>query len=93
VTLVVSSSQGYDSAVTKAFTKATEYRGRGYGHVIGTGDAMLTSVFAVKARPRGSAMRLELDPSGCIAFPLADDRRYDGEVTMVTIDTVSVETN
>ena len=61
------------------------YRGRGYDHVIACGDVMLTSVFAVQARPRGSRVRLVLDPGGCIAFPLteADDTRYDEEVTTV----------
>jgi iron(III) transport system ATP-binding protein len=74
------------------------YRGRGYDHVISTGDATLTSVFAVRARVRGSAVRLALDPSGCIAFPLADFpsagvSRYDGEVTTVMAASVSADTN
>ena len=69
------------------------YRGRGYDHVITAGDATLTSVFAVRPRARGSAVRLALDPSGCIAFPLADSSRYDGEVTTVTAGSVSADKN
>ncbi len=69
------------------------YRGRGYDHVITAGDATLTSVFAVRPRARGSAVRLALDPSGCIAFPLADSSRYDGEVTTVMAGSVSADTN
>ena len=62
------------------------YRGRGYDHVIACGEVMLTAVFAARARPRGSRVRLALDPGGCIAFPLTDqpDRRYDEKVTTVT---------
>ena len=69
------------------------YRGRGYDHVITAGDATLTSVFAVRPRARGSAVRLALDPSGCIAFPLADSSRYDGEVTTVMAGSVSADKN
>jgi hypothetical protein len=69
------------------------YRGRGYDHVIATGKATLTSVFAVRPRARGSAVRLALDPSGCIAFPLADVDRYDEEVTTVMAGSASADTN
>jgi iron(III) transport system ATP-binding protein len=62
------------------------YRGRGYDHVIASGDSILTSVFAARARTRGSRVRLALDPEGCIAYAAAEisSERYDGEITAVT---------
>ncbi|HEV2635967.1 MAG TPA: ABC transporter ATP-binding protein [Actinocrinis sp.] len=62
------------------------YRGRGYDHVIACGEVMLTAVFAATARPRGSRVRLDLDPGGCIVFPYTDGRnqRYDEKITAVT---------
>jgi ABC-type Fe3+/spermidine/putrescine transport system ATPase subunit len=69
------------------------YRGRGYDHVIACGDGTLTSVFAVRPRVRGAAVRLTLDAAGCIAFPLtsADEIRYDAELTTVTAGRASAD--
>jgi ABC-type Fe3+/spermidine/putrescine transport system ATPase subunit len=69
------------------------YRGRGYDHVIACGEGTLTSVFADRPRTRGAAVRLTLDPAGCIAFPLTgtDEIRYDADLTTVTADPVSAD--
>src|SRR6185312_5924448 len=61
------------------------YRGRGYDHVVGCADSLLTSVFATRPRPRGAEVELALDPEGCNAFPLNDRPLigYDEEITTV----------
>ncbi|WP_084704012.1 ABC transporter ATP-binding protein [Phaeacidiphilus oryzae] len=46
------------------------FRGRGYDHVVELTDGtLLTGVFDRSAHPRGSDVRLVLDPEGCLAFP------------------------
>jgi iron(III) transport system ATP-binding protein len=51
----------------------TAYRGRGYDHVVELpGGARLTGIFDRHAHPRGTRVRLLLDPEGCFAF--ADPR-------------------
>ena len=47
----------------------TAYRGRGYDHVVELpGGVRLTGIFDRAAHPRGTAVRLLLDPDGCFAF-------------------------
>jgi hypothetical protein len=69
------------------------YRGRGYDHVVSCGGALLTAVFAARPRARGTVVRLALDPVGCMAFPIKDSGRYDGEVTTVMAGAVSAAKN
>ena len=71
------------------------YRGRGYDHVVACGDGTLASVFSVRPRARGRQVKLSLDPSGCIAFPLnaAAEISYDEEVTAVMAGSVSADPN
>jgi iron(III) transport system ATP-binding protein len=48
----------------------TAYRGRGYDHVVELlGGTRLAAVFDRRPQPRGSQVRLALDPEGCFAFP------------------------
>jgi len=52
----------------------TAYRGRGYDHAVRTAaGATFTGVFAARAVPRGTAVRLRLDPEGCLAYPAGGD--------------------
>jgi ABC-type Fe3+/spermidine/putrescine transport system ATPase subunit len=46
------------------------YRGRGYDHVIATGDHTLTSVFAARARQRGASVHITVEADGCVAYPV-----------------------
>jgi iron(III) transport system ATP-binding protein len=54
------------------------FRGRGYDHVVRLADgSLLTSIFMRASHPRGKTVAVEIDPDGCLAFPLdatAEDR-------------------
>jgi ABC-type Fe3+/spermidine/putrescine transport system ATPase subunit len=45
------------------------YRGRGYDHVVTGPAGSLSAVFDQRARSRGSAVEVALDPDGCVAYP------------------------
>ncbi|WP_377273934.1 TOBE domain-containing protein [Peterkaempfera sp. SMS 1(5)a] len=50
----------------------TAYRGRGYDHVVELPDGTpLTGVFDKQPHPRGTPVRVTLDPDGCFAYPAA----------------------
>ncbi|WP_051450165.1 ABC transporter ATP-binding protein [Actinospica robiniae] len=61
------------------------YRGRGYDHVVSCGNGTLAAVFSPSAYARGVQVKVSLDPSGCIAFPLndADAISYNTDLTTV----------
>ncbi|MEZ0068764.1 iron(III) transport system ATP-binding protein [Streptacidiphilus sp. MAP12-20] len=62
----------------------TAYRGRGYDHVVElSGGARLTGVFDRQPHPRGTRVRVTLDPDGCFAYPAspASPTQIDGEST------------
>ena len=71
------------------------YRGRGYDHVVACAGGTLASVFSVRPRARGMQVKLSLDPSGCIAFPLnaAAEISYDEEVTAVMAGSSTADTH
>ncbi|MGA8634979.1 MAG: ABC transporter ATP-binding protein [Candidatus Dormiibacterota bacterium] len=62
-----------DSEISAAALPGTvadvAYRGRGYEHVLACAGGTLAAIFDSKRWPRGSELRIGLDPDGCVAYP------------------------
>jgi len=70
----------------------TAYRGRGYDHVVELpGGVRLTGIFDRAAHPRGTAVRLLLDPDGCFAFADHDSGAAPAAVSSSAADTAEPE--
>ena len=70
----------------------TAYRGRGYDHVVELpGGVRLTGIFDRAAHPRGTAVRLLLDPDGCFAFADHDSGAVSAAVSSSAADTAEPE--
>ncbi|WP_052441178.1 ABC transporter ATP-binding protein [Streptacidiphilus anmyonensis] len=71
VTIAENPGEAADGSHNLSGTVAdTAYRGRGYDHVVELADgSRLTGVFDRRACPRGTPVRVTLDPDGCFAYP------------------------
>ncbi|RAG87357.1 ABC transporter ATP-binding protein [Streptacidiphilus pinicola] len=69
----------------------TAYRGRGYDHVVELSDGTrLTGVFDRRPRPRGTRVRVTVDPDGCFAYPASASQAEPDAVTPINRTPVEV---
>jgi iron(III) transport system ATP-binding protein len=66
-------SEKINSRAISATVLDVAYRGRGYEHLIDCRYGQLGVVFDTKPWTRGSNCALQIDPSGCIAFPIIEN--------------------